>query len=68
MEDRHNMILNPLPYNIQNPYILKEIQRKNLRELNFVQEPNRSQAYYTEAINNQSQPHIYENRNKSHLE
>ena len=24
--DHHNALLNPLPHNIQNPYILKEIQ------------------------------------------
>ncbi len=28
--DRHNALLNPVPFNIQNPYILKEMQRKNL--------------------------------------
>ena len=28
MEDRHNPMVNPLPYNIQNPYILREMKRK----------------------------------------
>ena len=28
--DRHNALLNPVPFNIQNPYILKEMQRKNM--------------------------------------
>lgn len=28
LEDRHNTLVNPLPYTIQNPYILKQMQRK----------------------------------------
>ena len=28
IETRHDPMVNPLPYNIQNPYILKEMQRK----------------------------------------
>lgn len=28
VEDRHNPMVNPLPYNIQNPYILREMQRR----------------------------------------
>lgn len=31
VEDRHNPMVNPIPYNIQNPYILKEMQRKQLQ-------------------------------------
>lgn len=26
---QHNAIVNPLPYNIQNPYILREMNRQN---------------------------------------
>lgn len=29
IEDRHNPMVNPMPYNIQNPYILKEMKRKD---------------------------------------
>ena len=29
IEDRHNPMVNPLPYNIQNPYLLKEMMRKH---------------------------------------
>lgn len=28
VEERHNPMVNPLPFNIQNPYILREMQRK----------------------------------------
>ena len=28
VEDRHNPMVNPLPFNIQNPYILREMKRK----------------------------------------
>lgn len=28
MEDRHNPLVNPVPFNIQNPYILKQMTRK----------------------------------------
>ena len=28
IEARHDPMVNPMPYNIQNPYILKEMQRK----------------------------------------
>lgn len=28
LEDRHNPMVNPLPYNLQNPYIIKEMKRK----------------------------------------
>lgn len=27
--DQHNTLINPLPYNIQNPYILKEMNRQS---------------------------------------
>jgi hypothetical protein len=27
-DNRHDPMLNPMPFNIQNPYILKEMQRK----------------------------------------
>lgn len=29
-EVRHDPMLNPMPYNIQNPYILREFKRKEL--------------------------------------
>lgn len=32
IEDRHNPMVNPLPYNIQNPYILREMKRKSAFE------------------------------------
>lgn len=28
--ERHNLLLNPVPYNIQNPYILRDMQRKHM--------------------------------------
>jgi hypothetical protein len=28
METRHDPLVNPVPYNIQNPYILKDMKRK----------------------------------------
>lgn len=27
--DQHNALINPLPYNIQNPYILREMNRQS---------------------------------------
>lgn len=30
VEDRHNPLVNPVPFNIQNPYILKQMQRKQM--------------------------------------
>lgn len=27
--DQHNTLINPLPYNIQNPYIIKEMNRQS---------------------------------------
>lgn len=30
IEHRHNPMLNPMPYNIQNPYILREMRQKEL--------------------------------------
>lgn len=30
----HNILLNPVPFNIQNPYILREMQRKNMQYSN----------------------------------
>lgn len=32
VEDRHNPMVNPLPFNIQNPYILREMKRKGPQE------------------------------------
>jgi len=28
VEDRHNPLVNPVPFNIQNPYVLKQMRRK----------------------------------------
>ena len=28
-QDQHHALINPLPYNIQNPYILREMNRQN---------------------------------------
>ena len=32
-EDYHNPLVNPLPYNIQNPYILREMQRMSTQNV-----------------------------------
>jgi hypothetical protein len=31
--DYHNPLVNPLPYNIQNPYILKEMQKMSTQNV-----------------------------------
>lgn len=32
--ERHDLLLNPLPFNIQNPYILKEMQKRGAMNSN----------------------------------
>ncbi len=42
-QNQHNPLINPIPYNLQNPYILKEMQKlssssiKNDPQINFQQ-------------------------------
>jgi hypothetical protein len=42
VEDRHNPMINPLPYNIQNPYILREMKRRSA----FEEEQSNGSRYY----------------------
>jgi hypothetical protein len=42
VEDRHNPMINPLPYNIQNPYILREMKRRSA----FEEEQANGSRYY----------------------
>jgi hypothetical protein len=50
--DRHNALLNPVPFNIQNPYILKEMQRKNMMFSNPSYQTIPEQSAYTHSRKN----------------
>lgn len=49
LNNKHNPLVNPMPFNLQNPYILKQLERNNSRNGSYLaglgssglQEPNK---------------------------